>query len=198
MPVSVALTGNIGSGKSTVCRIFQALQVPVYFSDEKAKSFYCDDNVKTAIRNRFGKNIFNADGTLVYKALAAAVFGNEEALAFLNNLIHPLVINDYKKWRSEMAAYPYTILESAIIFESNIEHLFDKTIYVYCPREIRMERILQRDHATREHVLKRFDAQLSDETKMKQSDIIIYNDDSRALIPQVLQIDAVLKIIQTL
>ena len=198
MPVNVALTGNIGSGKSTVCCIFQALQIPVYFSDEKAKLFLRNDSVKASIRERFGNNVFGPDGSLINKSLAAAVFGNDEGLAFLNNLIHPLVINDYKIWRLKMAASPYTILESAIIFESSLESLFDHIIYVYCPQETRMKRIIQRDSTTRELVQKRFDAQLSDEEKIKRSDTIIYNDDTQILIPQVLQIDAALKIIQTL
>lgn len=193
MPLNIALTGNIGSGKTTICRIFQALQIPVYFSDEKAKLFLHDESVQTAIRNRFGDALVGIDKSLNNKALASIVFGDSDALSFLNNLIHPLVINDYRNWLTTMNDTSYTILESAIIFENNLEHLFDIRIYVYCHKEIRMERIIQRDKTTRELVQKRFDSQLSDEEKMKRSDIVIYNDDSQALIPQVIQIDALLK-----
>jgi dephospho-CoA kinase len=193
MSLNIALTGNIGSGKTTVCHIFQAMQIPVYYSDDKAKLFLNDDRVQVAIRSRFGDAVFGSGNAINNKALAAIVFGDAEALNFLNNLIHPLVINDYHNWLVSVNDAPYTILESAIIFENNLEHLFDKLIYVYCPQEIRMKRIIQRDNTTQDLVQKRFDSQLSDDEKMKRSDIIIYNDDSQALIPQVLQIDAELK-----
>ncbi len=193
MAINLALTGNIGSGKTTVSRIFEAMQIPVYCSDEKAKSFLALPKIEIEIKNYFGTSVFDSNGVLDKKALAGIVFENISKLKFLNNLIHPLVIDDYKHWLVENSEAPYTIMESAIIFENQLEKIFDKIIYVYCPQQIRMERIIQRDKTNSELVQKRFDAQLSDEEKMKHSDIIIYNDNSQALIPQVLEIDMLLK-----
>ncbi len=185
--IKIGLTGNIGSGKSTVARVFKVLGVPVYHSDEKAKEFLFTDEVKEKLMTKFGTSIFKGI-EIDRKKLANIVFNDKEALDFLNSLIHPLVRKGFGDWCNLNNNVPYVIQEAAIMFESGFYKLFDKTIVVSCPEEIAIERVTKRDRVNELTVKERMKNQWDQEKKKELSDFIIYNDNEQLIIPQVLQI----------
>ncbi len=185
--IKVGLTGNIGSGKSTVARIFEILGVPVYHSDIKAKGFLSDSEVKEKLRIEFGQAVFT-EADIDRKKLANIVFNDKEAIGFLNSLIHPLVRKDFEDWCSINNNEPYVIQEAAILFESGFYKLFDKTIVVSCPEEIAVKRVMKRDQVNERAVRERMKNQWDQEKKKNLSDFIIYNDNGQLVIPQVMHI----------
>jgi len=190
--IRVGLTGNIGSGKSTVCKVFESLGVPVYYSDIEAKRLYTREEVKNKLMLRFGKSVFNDLGEVDFKKLASLIFNNKDSLNFINNLIHPLVFESYNNWLSVYGESRYTIHESAILFEHHLEKRFDKTIVVYCPQDIRLRRVTARDGVSEEEVLKRMSNQREDSLKNKLADFLIVNDGVKMVIPQVMEINKVM------
>ncbi len=189
--IKIGLTGNIGSGKSTVCKIFELLDVPVFYSDLEAKKLYKRDDVKLQLKHQFGDAVFK--GLEVdFKKLASVIFSNKASLDFVNNLIHPLVFEDYGRWLENHSNSSYTIHESAILFEHSLERRFDKTIVVYSPEEIRIQRVMKRDSVSPEDVKKRISNQLSDKLKNEKADFVVTNDGLNMLIPQIVKINDLL------
>ena len=184
----IGITGNIGSGKTTVCKIFESLGVPVFYADEEAKKLYVQEDVKQQIRENIGIHVFNSEGNIEFKALAFHIFSNKEALNYINSLIHPLVLKNYENWKAEHTAANYILHESAILFEHNMERRFDKIIVIYCPDKIRIERVMQRDGVRRSDILKRISNQMEDDIKNSLADFVIVNDGTQMLIPQVMEI----------
>jgi dephospho-CoA kinase len=182
----VGLTGNIGSGKSIVARIFSILGVPVYNADYQAKQIMSNIDVVNQIVQLFGAKILLDSTTINRAALANIVFENPSKLQKLNNLIHPLVKADFLKWCSKYQAFPYVIQEAAILFESGFNKLFDSTILVQAPESICIARVMKRDSVTAEDVKARMKNQWSQELKASLSDYVIVNDEATMLIPQVL------------
>lgn len=191
--LKVALTGNIGSGKSTVSRIFGTLHVPVFVADEVAKQLYEEEVVKEQVLKLFGKVVFSPSGEVNFQALASIVFNDKKALRQINELIHPITLSRYEKWVEANKDARYTIHESAILFENKLQHHFDKLITVTAPEEIRIKRIVERDGLTIDKIRERMNNQISEETKTKLSDFVINNDGSEYLIPQVMKIDKQLR-----
>ena len=189
----VGLTGNIGSGKTTVCRIFESLGVPVFYSDLEAKRLYLREDVQQKIQIEFGEKVFNNRGEVDFKKLATVIFSNKESLEFINNLIHPLVFENYRNWVKQNSRYPYLIHESAILFEHQLEKRFDKTIVVYSPQKLRVQRVMERDSVQESEVLKRISNQMKDEDKNRLADLLVTNDGIQMLIPQVMKIHDLLK-----
>lgn len=185
----IALTGNIGSGKSTVSLIFKVIGIPVFNADTEAKKLYSEETVKRKIKSFFGNLAFSSNGNVDFKKLANIIFKNEEALHKVNALIHPLVLDKYKTWLLNNEEAPYTLHESAIIFENNLENHFDKIITVSSPEEIRFERIRKRDNLEPEMIRERIRNQLSEKEKCRLSDFVIINDGKTLLIPQILKIN---------
>ncbi|NOX45806.1 MAG: dephospho-CoA kinase [Chlorobi bacterium] len=185
--VKVGLTGNIGSGKSTVARIFEVFGAPVYHSDKRAKGFLLFPEVKNKLKNEFGDIVFAKD-EIDRKKLANLVFNDKQAIAFLNSVIHPLVRKDFEDWCSRHSEEPYVVQEAAILFESGFYRFFDKTIVVSCPEEIAVKRVMKRDNATESEVKERMKNQWDQEKKKKLADFIVFNDGEQLIIPQVLQI----------
>ncbi|TAN14381.1 MAG: dephospho-CoA kinase [Chitinophagaceae bacterium] len=184
----IGITGGIGSGKSTVCRVFSALGIPVYYADEAAKRLMQHDHLlKTAIREHFGHETYDSTGNLNRVFLAKTVFNNKEKLALLNSLVHPVTIKDAEKWAEKQEA-PYVIKEAALMFESEAFHYVDKIIGVSAPLALRIKRTMDRDQVDRDEVMSRMKNQMDEETKMKMCDYIIYNDEQQAVIPQVLDL----------
>jgi dephospho-CoA kinase len=184
----IGITGGIGSGKSTVCRVFSALGIPVYYADEAAKRLMQHDHLlKTAIREHFGHETYDSTGNLNRAFLAKTVFNNREKLALLNSLVHPVTIKDAEKWAEKQEA-PYVIKEAALMFESEAFHYVDKVIGVSAPLALRIKRTMDRDQVDRDEVMSRMKNQMDEETKMKMCDYIIYNDEQQAVIPQVLDL----------
>ncbi len=187
----VGITGGIGSGKSTVARIFEVLGIPVYYADEAAKQLMNTDPViRKGIIREFGEEAYK-NGMLDRKYLALQVFNNEEKLSKLNALIHPQTIADAESW-AEAQQSPYTLKEAALIFESGSQNKLDFIIGVYAPAALRIKRTMHRDGISREEVIARMNKQIEENIKMRLCDAVIMNDDRHMVIPQVLQLHELL------
>lgn len=187
----VGITGGIGSGKSTVARIFEVLGIPVYYADEAAKQLMNTDPViRKGIIREFGEEAYK-NGMLDRKYLALQVFNNEEKLSKLNALIHPQTIADAESW-AEAQQSPYTLKEAALIFESGSQNKLDFIIGVYAPATLRIKRTMHRDGISREEVIARMNKQIEENIKMRLCDAVIMNDDRHMVIPQVLQLHELL------
>lgn len=183
----VGITGGIGSGKSTVARIFEVLGVPVYYADDAAKRLMNEDEeLKQKIIARFGETVYQ-DGKLDRKAMAGLVFNDPVKLEMLNSLIHPATIKDAAGWMQKQVT-PYTIKEAALIFESGAQDQLDYIIGVTAPAPLRIQRTMQRDGVTREEVTSRMDKQMDETIKMKLCDFVIRNDEQEMLMPQVIEL----------
>jgi dephospho-CoA kinase len=189
--IKVGLTGNMGSGKTTVARIFETLGVPVYHADEEAKKFLKTDDVVKKLSDRFGKHILTRKMP-DRKKLAAIVFNDNKALAFLNSVIHPLVREDLKKWLDRNQSHSYVIHEAAILFESGFYLDFDKIITVTAPKKLSIQRLIERDKMNITGIEKRMQHQWEQERKIGLSDFVIVNDENYLVIPQVLEIHKIL------
>jgi dephospho-CoA kinase len=189
----VGITGGIGSGKSTVCKIFETLGIPIFNADSEAKKLLDTKEVKSFYLKEFGDSVFT-DGILDRKRIADHIFSDKDALIKVNEFIHPLVKKLFENWCSQNNQQDYVIKEAALLFESGLYHALDYNILIIAPVEIRIERIIHRDNASKEIVLKRINNQWSDEKKIPLANKIIINDDSQALLPQVLELDHYIKI----
>ena len=186
--LKIGITGGIGSGKTTVCKIFEVLRVPVFYADDAAKSVMnTDPELISALKSEFGNEIYSDEGILDRKALASIVFNNKEALAKLNGLVHPAAIQAFEDW-SRVQGSPYVIKEAAILFESGSYKDCDYTVLVYTPQDLRVRRVMERDGVTAEQVLTRIDKQMPEEQKRELADFEIVNDGKRPLLPQVLEL----------
>jgi dephospho-CoA kinase len=185
--LKIGLTGNIGSGKTTVAKVFELLGVPVFYADDEAKKVMATDAILIdAIKQTFGAESYFADGSLNRKHIAAIVFNNPVELEKLNALVHPAVFRAFEALEAKVKDAPYIIREAAILFESGSYKTCDRTIIVAAPLAKRIARVMQRDGITRDEVEKREGRQMPEDEKKKLADDVIINDDSRLVIPQVL------------
>ena len=183
--LKAGLTGGIGSGKSTVARIFGLLDIPVYDADTAAKTIMNEDEaLKASIISHFGEDTYTG-GALNRSYLASVVFKDEKKLALLNALVHPAVIHAAGQWMQRQNA-PYVVKEAALIFESGSQEELDLVIGVYAPKPLRIQRTMERDKISREAVLKRMNTQVNEELKMRLCDFVLHNNEQRLLIPQVI------------
>lgn len=183
--LKIGLTGGIGSGKSTVARIFNVLGIPVYSADDAAKRLMIEDEeLKKNIIKSFGEESY-INGELNRKYLSAQVFNDRKKIELLNSFVHPATIKDAAQWMDKQQS-PYIIKEAALIFESGSNLFLDYVIGVQSPSELRIERVMNRDKISREQVEARMKLQMVEEEKMKRCDFIIVNDEQQMLIPQVL------------
>lgn len=183
----VGVTGGIGSGKSTVVAEFQQLEVPCYVADVEAKKLMISSKeVQSKIVDLLGEEAYQ-EGELNRSFISDKVFHNKELLAQLNGIVHPAVHQHLKEFVAQQKA-PYCIYESAILYENNNEYLCDKVIVITADLEERIQRVLHRDHVTREAVLARIKNQWSQEEKVKKADFIIENKDLKTLKQQVLAV----------
>ncbi|MBW6537127.1 MAG: dephospho-CoA kinase [Mariniphaga sp.] len=194
MTLIVGITGGIGSGKSTVCRIFQMLGVPVFEADAVAKKLYnSNPEIKAGLIRLFGKGIYTPDDLLDRKKLASIIFTNEIHLAQVNELVHPVVRKEFENWLKIHKKALYIIHEAAILFESGFYKMMDFTILVSAPEEQRIARVVARDRATEQMVRERMKKQWSEEKKQKLAGRILVNDNKSLIIPEIIQIDKNLK-----
>ena len=185
--LKVGITGGIGSGKTTVCRVFEVLGIPVFYADDAAKSImHTDARLREDIIKDFGKDSYTINGDLDRKYIAAIVFSNKEQLVKLNALIHPAVFRAFESWVAEQKDVPYVLKEAALLFESDAYKMCDQSILVISPEALKFERIMVRDQITLEEVQLRMDKQFSDEKKEKMADHLITNNEQMLLIPQIL------------
>lgn len=185
--LKIGLTGGIGSGKSTVAKIFEVLGIPVYYADTEAKRLMnSNEKIKESLRQHFGEATYKNE-ELDRKYLADIVFNNPEKLELLNALIHPVTIKDAEEWMQRQAA-PYSIKEAALLFESGAAENLDFVIGVYAPQALRIKRVIKRDNLSQDEIVKRINRQVIEEMKMKLCDFVITNNEQELLIPQVLKL----------
>jgi dephospho-CoA kinase len=190
--LKVGVTGGIGSGKTTVCKEFEKLGIPVFYADDVAKTILDKPKVTEQLKVIFGEDIIK-DNIVDRKAIASVIFSDKSKKEQLNNIIHPEVANEYTAWLNQHQNYPYTIKEAAILFETGTYKQLDKIILIIADKNTRVQRIIERDNTTEEEVLARMRNQWTDEEKIPLADFIIENNNSSNLAKQVIDIDLQIK-----
>lgn len=172
--IKVGITGGIGSGKTTLCRILEEFGVAVYYSDDRAKALMGNsETLRRELVAEFGDEVYQ-DGRLNRLWLAERVFRNPERLAALNAIVHPAVMADFDRWAEEQCG-PYVVLESAILFSAGLAERVDCTVAVLAPLPLRVERATSRDGADAEAVKRRIAAQMSDDELAARADYTLVN-----------------------
>lgn len=188
----IGLTGGIGSGKTTIANHFMAAGIPVYIADDEARKIMQSASIIDEIQKIFGFAIFE-NGVLNRQKLAEIVFDNPDKLKLLNGIIHPAVKKHFENWIQNHYKIPFIIYEAAILFESGSYKNCDKIITVIAPLETRIQRVIQRDNTTREHVLKRINMQWDDNQRIAKSDYVVENIDPETTETKVGEILKILK-----
>jgi dephospho-CoA kinase len=189
--LKVGVTGGIGSGKSTVCHLFNCLEIPIFNADETGRRLLTEDSgVISQVKNLFGGEIF-IHGKPDRKKIAEIVFINPGKLMELNAIIHPAVRKKFDEWTVEQTS-PYVIDEAAILFETGLYKQLDFTILVIAPEQLRIKRVMQRDGMDETAIKARMKNQWSDEDKKKITNFVLINDDIQPLMPQVMNIHSTL------
>ncbi|HET8858312.1 dephospho-CoA kinase [Marivirga sp.] len=186
----IGITGGIGAGKSLICEVFQLLGIPNYPADSRAKWLQSNDpELKSQIANHFGEEAYFENGELNRDYLSKEVFGDDDQLKLLNSLVHPAVAKDFENWCKNHSDKPYILKEAALLFETGSYKQLDATINVHASQELRLKRTLERDpQRTKESVLSIMKKQLSDDDRMELADYVIYNDESKSIIRQVMEL----------
>jgi dephospho-CoA kinase len=186
--MKLGITGGIGSGKTSVCRVFNVLGIPVFSADPEARQIMENDNrIKKEINSIAGRNIYQG-GQLDRPQLASLIFNDRDLLARVNSLVHPLVFENFLVWAEKQTA-PYVIMEAAILFESGANKLVDRVATVVAPVEERISRVTLRNMLSREQVMERIKNQMTDIERIKQSDYVINNSENDMIIPAILSIN---------
>ena len=190
----VAITGNIGSGKSYVSDLFKSLGVPVFDSDREAKLLYDLPEVRQKMVERFGANIYNEEGALDRRLMASKVFADACALGYVESVLYPVLNKRFSEWADQQGT-PYVLYESALIFEKHLEEMFDAIIVVAASESVRIRRVMTRDHCTEEQVRARMAMQLPQSEKVTKADYVIVHeadDEDEYLTEQVGKIHTIL------
>jgi len=187
MTAKLGVTGGIGSGKTTVCRVFTVLGIPVFLADDAAKELMNDNLIlREKINSVAGKDLYTK-GYLDRKELAQLIFSNNQLLEKVNSLVHPMVFESFEKWVTEFDT-PYLIMEAAILYESQAYKLMDRVVSITAPIEERISRVMGRSELTRSQVLERVKSQMDDEERNERSYYVINNSDSELIIPEILKV----------
>ncbi len=189
MAIITGITGGIGSGKSTVCKMFEILDAPVFNADLAAKNLLdSDPELKEAIQSLFGHEIYLPGGKLDRKKLASIIFTQPESLQQVNKLVHPVVRKEFARWVEKHKQSSYVIHEAAILFESGFFRMMDFTIHISAPEEQRISRVMKRDNISEKQVRERMRNQWTDDQKAGLADFNLKNDNRIFLIPEILNI----------
>lgn len=192
--MKIAITGNIGSGKSYVSSLFKQLGIPVFDSDLEAKRLYDRPEIKRLMVERFGPNIYHDDGTLDRRMMASKVFADTCALGYVESVLYPALNASFAEWADRQEA-PYVLYESALIFEKHLEAMFDAVIVVAASEEVRIRRVMTRDHCTEEQVRARMALQLPQSEKVTKADFVIVHeadDEDESLMEQIRRIHSLI------
>ena len=186
----VAITGNIGSGKSWVCELFrQHLGIPVYSSDEAAKRMYFLPKVRQQLMQRFGDSFYLSDTKLNRNLIAELIFSNEKAQRDLEGILYPALFVDFEQWMEKQDA-PYVLFESALVFEKRLEKRFDAIVMVSASEATRLRRVMEREHCDEDAVRARMAKQWPEEGKRLLADYVIWHendDEDDALLEQIME-----------
>lgn len=183
----LGITGGIGSGKTSVCRVFEVLHIPVFSSDRIAQEIMeNNEEIIRGINSITGKELYE-NGKLDRMALANLIFNDNSLLNRVNSLVHPVVFEYFKRWVADQIA-PYVIMEAAILFESGASEIVDRIATIIAPEEERIRRVILRNKLSREQIIERMRNQMDDETRAKKSDYIINNSENEMIIPAILNI----------
>lgn len=192
----IGITGRMGAGKSFICHIFhEEFGIPVFDSDEEAKACYDEADVKEAVCKALGRQLLTEDGALDLKQLSNLVFNDTQKLQMLNGIVHPAVMERYRRWESLQPQAPYSLFESAILFDCHLESHFDAIIYIQCPESLRVERIQQRNGWDRESIARRLQHQKEEAETAARADFTLFHDSTspldisrERLLPQIIYI----------
>lgn len=188
--LKIGITGGIGSGKTTVCKVFEILGIPVFYADTVAKELMVSDPILIAgVKSTFGAVSYTESGKLNNQHIAAIVFNNQIELEKLNALVHPAVFRAFDSWvKTIPKKVPYTLKEAALLFESGSYQMCDKTILVTAPIALKIARVMERDQVSEAQVRARMDKQFTDEQKAKMADYFVQNTNDTSVILQVLEL----------
>lgn len=183
--VKVGVTGGIGSGKTTVCKMFASMGIPIYYADKEAKRLMnFDTDLKNNIKKLLGEEAYHNNGRLHRANVAQLIFNDKKKLEALNQLVHPAVRKDADEWHSRQDA-PYTIQEAALFVENGSYKLLDKLIVVTAPEELRIQRVMKRDNTSKEKIQQRIRNQMDEQEKVKKADFVLSNDGKSSIIQQI-------------
>ncbi len=196
--IKLGVTGGIGSGKTSVCRVFGVLGIPVFSADEVAREVMdIDTGIILRINTIAGKNLY-AGGSLDRAELARLIFNNNRLLERVNSLVHPVVFARFREWEKKQET-PYVIMEAAILFESGASKIVDRILTMVAPIEERVDRVIHRSNLTREQVIERMRNQMDDSERIKNADYVIHNSENDMIIPAVLKIhEEILQLVKKL
>lgn len=187
--LKIGITGGIGSGKTTVCKVFELLGVPVFYADNVAKSvMHTDPVLREAIIKTFGTESYTAQGELNRAYISSIVFKDQTELNKLNALVHPAVFRAFDHWVAGQRGVAYVMKEAALLFESKSYEMCDQTILVLTPEDMRIKRVMERDKVTESEVRSRMSRQWTDEAKKKLAGHILLNDETQLLIPEIIRL----------
>ena len=193
LPLLIGVTGGIGSGKSMVCKLFECLDIPVYYADSRAKWLTNNDReIREKVVALLGHEAYDHQEMYNTRFVASSVFKNEPLLKELNAIIHPVVLRDTKAWVAQHTGVPYVVKEAAIMAKAGQSNAVDYVVVVEAPVELRVQRILQRDKRSEQEIRAIIERQASDESRREIADYIVNNDDASELIPQVLHLHELL------
>jgi dephospho-CoA kinase len=191
--LTVGITGGIGSGKSTVCKVFRVLGVPVFQADTVARNLQNEDPlIQSGLTDIFGPGIYDSYGNLNRKKIAEIIFNDKLLLDKVNNLIHPAVHLEFEKWKKSKSTFPYVLYEAAILFETGSYRSFDYVIMVMTEEKERIARVMERDSVSEEAIKQRMLFQMPDTQKIKLADFVIENNDNQMIIPKILELNKIL------
>lgn len=188
MSIVIGLTGGIGSGKTTVAKLFEKQGIPLYIADDRARAIMDQTDVVKEVQQIFPTPVSTEHGLLDREKIKQLVFDNKELLAALNQVIHPRVKDDFTQWLEKYKEAPIVMKESAILFENGLEKSCDLIILVVAPEEVRIKRVMARDKVSKEQVQKIINNQMKDEEKIGRSQYIIENNDKKSLKSDIITI----------
>ncbi|HEX2970168.1 MAG TPA: dephospho-CoA kinase [Bacteroidales bacterium] len=186
-PLKLGITGGIGSGKSTICKIFSVLGIPSFSADTAASEIMeSDSEIKSKLNTLTGTDLY-IEGFMNRKELAGIIFNDPSVLGKVNALVHPAVFRKFESWALDQNS-PYVIMEAAILIESGAASLVDRVATVVAPMEERIARVMRRSSMSKEQIQERMRNQIDDNERIKQSDYIIMNSENDMIIPAILEI----------